>query len=270
MKTILFANARDESHILEWVVHHLNLGFSHIYLFDHKSSQPLTQVLKNVPKDLLTVHRIDTDIRKTNLMYDAHRIALSMNYDWMLYLDADEFLVLNNKDTVEEFLLGYDQFDQIGINWLMFGSNYLDNVLDDDKTILESYTKCHDKLDIHIKAFLNLKNKSIVLKNPHVYFLPNMSKSIGVNYSLLDPQAPYWFSITEHYNNVSAYIAHYACQSYDTYLNRKIKLPRDDDGQHNPLLSKEQIHNSNNNVENLVPLNRYNDANKVKINLYKV
>lgn len=270
MKTILFANARDETNILEWIVHHLNLGFTHIYLFDHKSIVPLTDVLKNVPKDLLTIHRIDSDIRKANLIYDAHKIALSMEYDWMLYLDVDEFLVLNNKDTVQEFLLCYNQFDQVGVNWLLFGSNYLDAVLGDDETIIESYLRCEGKLDRHIKSFLNLKNKSIMLKNPHVYFLPDMSHSINVNYAVLEAQHPYWFHTNAHYNNVSAYIAHYTYQSYDTYISRKINVPRDDTGSYRTLLSKEQIHGLYNNVENLVPLNKYNAANKVKIDLYKV
>ena len=37
MKTILFTNARDEHHILEWVIHHLHLGFDSIYIIDHLS-----------------------------------------------------------------------------------------------------------------------------------------------------------------------------------------------------------------------------------------
>jgi len=43
LKTILFTNARDESNILEWTVHHLNLGFDHIHIFDHISVVPMSR-----------------------------------------------------------------------------------------------------------------------------------------------------------------------------------------------------------------------------------
>lgn len=37
MRILLCTNARDEENILEWVVHHINLKFSHIHIIDHKS-----------------------------------------------------------------------------------------------------------------------------------------------------------------------------------------------------------------------------------------
>jgi hypothetical protein len=46
MKTILFTNVRDETNIVEWVAHHLNLGFSFICIYDHLSVIPVSSLLK--------------------------------------------------------------------------------------------------------------------------------------------------------------------------------------------------------------------------------
>lgn len=104
MKTILFTNARDEDKILEWIVHHLNLGFDHIFIVDHKSIEPIDSKLKIIPRELITVSRNDGDVFKNNLIINAHKYAKNNGYDWMLYLDADEFLVLNDDEDVKSFL----------------------------------------------------------------------------------------------------------------------------------------------------------------------
>ena len=274
MKTILFTNARDEDNILEWVSHHLNLGFSHIYIFDHKSIISLDFILNKIPKDLITIKRINIDIIKTHLMKEAYKIAIKTKFNWMLYLDCDEFLTLNNEIHINNFLIKYKDYDQIGINWLLFGSNNLNTIINKDKTIIESYTKCEGVLNQHIKCFLNLnmiiKNPLIDIPNPHVFIFKNMNKSIGTNYKLLDKNNPYFFQNKENYRTVSAFIAHYVHQSYETYIKRKIKLPRDDNNQYRSLMQKDYFHSLYNNEYNLLILEKYNNNNKNILNKYNV
>lgn len=80
----------------------------------------------------MTVNRINTNIVKARLIVNAHKIAVTKKYDWMLYLDSDEFLILNKHNKVRNFLNMYNNYDQVGINWLMFGSNNLNNKLNND------------------------------------------------------------------------------------------------------------------------------------------
>jgi hypothetical protein len=63
--------------------------------------------------------------------------------------------------------------------------------------------------------------------------------------------------------NVSAYIAHYVNQSEETYIKRKVNLPRDDTGEKRHQENIKDIHNQFNSIENIYPKNKY--ANKVKI-----
>jgi len=106
-KTILFTNARDEKNILEWVVHHLNLGFTHIFLTDHRSSVPISSILRKLPREQITIVREDNEIQKANLMEKAIGFAKKQKYDWMIYLDADEFLFLVHDNHVSDFLRNY-------------------------------------------------------------------------------------------------------------------------------------------------------------------
>ena len=94
-KVILFTNARDEKRIKEWAAHHLLIGFNTIYIFDHKSQTPLKDVFKNFDKRVV-VERCEMNAApKLPLMKRASEIACLMKADWFIYLDADEFIILN-------------------------------------------------------------------------------------------------------------------------------------------------------------------------------
>jgi hypothetical protein len=68
---------------------------------------------------------------------------------------------------------------------------------------------------------------------------------------------------------VSAYIAHYIFQSYETYISRKVILPADDTQKFREAMPKDVLHNLYNDVINLDPCNKYNTINKIKINQLK-
>lgn len=275
-KTILFTNARDEKDILEWIIHHLNLGFDHIYIYDHKSSIPLREILKNFPispnREIIetipvTLNRINTDITemKKKLMDASVDLAKENKYDWMLYLDCDEFLILNHDDNINSFLSKYDEFNQVGINWLMFGSNFHNETK--EGTVLERYTRSQDSLNFHIKTFIK-PHECVYTLNPHVYRTKDMNKSVGTNKKILNKHMSYCFHNSDPISEVPAFIAHYAVQSYETYLQRKINLPRDDTGTFRDPIAKSNYHNYCNDIITLIPFDKYNKKNKDIMNKY--
>jgi hypothetical protein len=265
MKTILFTNARDESNILEWIIHHLNLGFDYIYIFDHKSKIPIYNLLKthHTPTcDLSKVHvlRLDKDIIKINLMKIALQYSIKHHFSWLLYLDCDEFLVLNQENKIQPFLEKYKKYDQVAFNWLMFGSNYRNNVLNPNESIIQSYTRSDDKLDKHIKCIINLQKaryNKIKIVNPHYYLFNNMIYSVDTLFHRLNPREPHFHYTNESYKTIPAFVAHYSNQSYQDYLNRKINLPRDDNGGRRSILSREDIHKQHNTIINYFISNKY-------------
>lgn len=248
-KVGLFCNARDEKHIKEWAAHHLLIGFDHIIIFDHKSKIPLCDVFSNFDKrvNIIKINLENGNI-KEKLMNNAIVIANRMGLDWFIYLDADEFVILNNRfKGIKHFLNTYSYADSIGINWVMFGSNNL--IEEPVGLILENYTKSCLLLDQHVKSFVR-PQEAKYSDNPHYYHIRNPSKMLGINFKILS--YPYCFNKTKiPYNKAPAYIAHYVYQSEETYVNRKIKL-KGDDGRVRSNMGKE-IHNHYNDIINLDP-----------------
>ena len=260
-RVCLFTNARDEKHIREWAAHHLLIGFSKIIIFDHKSTTPLKEVFKNFDKrvKIINVSHIEGAI-KMILMTKAAKIARLLKMDWMIYLDADEFIILNeNFIGIKHLLSVYNHADSLGINWLMFGSNNLEK--DPDGLILENYTKSDSSLNEHLKSFAR-PTKIINVTNPHYYNINDIFRYFTVDNQNL--QGIYHFSKPNiSYLNAPAYIGHYVNQSEETYIKRKVNLPRDDNGEKRHQENIKNIHNQFNSIENTYPKNKY--AGKIKI-----
>lgn len=270
-KSILFTNARNEKNILEWVVHHLHLGFSHIFITDHHSTTFLSTLLRKLPPERLTVVRQEGEIRKGDLMKKAVLFAKRNKYDWMIYLDADEFLYLAHHDTISDFLEDYRSYDQVGINWLLFGSNEMDSF--PSGTLLEHFTKSSMTLDQHIKSFLNVQRISqthIHKVHPHVYFLKDMRRSVACDHMPLNKDTPYWYPNDKSIDSVPAFLAHYYSQSYDRFLSRKIHLRRDDTNEYRTIIPRDEFHKMYNDMDCFLVVEKYNARNIKSIKKYRV
>lgn len=258
MRTLLTTNVRDEDHIAEWFHHHLALGFTHIYIVDHKSKIPVASLLEPVPKHLWTVERCEEDrLVKVEIMERMHRYALANGYDWTIHLDGDEYLVLNDHDNISRFLTGFEGCDQVGINWMVFGSCGLDEH-PPCRGLRETYMRSEPSLNQHVKTFLRIRpGMRVRHQSPHVYFLEDMSRSVNVFRQPLDPAQPFFSPTTKRWDEVPAFVAHYIYQAYGTYLKRKINLPRDDNGEYRDMITKEHLHSIGNQVVNTSVWDRY-------------
>lgn len=255
LRVILFTNARNEKHIVEWAAHHLGLGFDIVYIFDHKSIIPISTLIKKHKG--VVVKRIEDDGPiKINLMKKAVKISKALNFDWMIYLDADEFLNIRITKNVKDFLKLFYFADSLGINWLMFGSN--NHINDPNGLIVESYTKSENILDQHVKTFVRPHTVKQVL-NPHSYIIYNSNRIFGLPVRLLYP--PYHFNNTGlSYLKVGAYIAHYIYQSEESYKRRKCSLPADDTGTFRNV--NENIHIHHNKIVNNELKDKYSEKIK--------
>lgn len=257
----LFCNARDEKHIREWAAHHLLIGFNRIIIFDHNSIVPLSTVFQNFDKRVAII-RFDTPPSQANvkiqLMNNALQIAKQMKVDWFIYLDADEFIILNNNLTgIKDLLNRYSFADSLALNWLMFGTNHLKT--DPDGLILENYTKSDVILNDHVKSFVR-PFQAQHTSNPHFYHIKNKSRMCALNTILSEPY--YMNKKTVEYTKVPAFIAHHVNQSEETYINRKINLPRDDNGSTREKLDIDHLHTIYNSIENTFAKLKY--ANNVR------
>jgi hypothetical protein len=265
-KVCLFANARDEKHIKEWATHHLLLGFSKIIIFDHKSIIPLKEVFKNFDRrvKIIDAKNIEGSVKMT-LMNKASQIAKALKMDWMIYLDADEFIILNKKfNGIKHLLSVYNHADSLGIHWLMFGSNFLEK--DPDGLILENYTRSELILNEHLKSFTR-PSKIINAMNPHYYNIKDVHRYFTINNKNLHG---IYHSLPTNLNyfQTPAYIAHYVNQSEESFIQRKIHLPRDDTGEKRVCNDIKEIHHQHNLIENNDYKNKYSQKIKFLLRQY--
>lgn len=263
MRTIIFTNARDENNILEWAIHHKNIGFNHVYIFDHISIIPISNVLDGLED--VTVHYVKEDfVPKTKLMLTAAIIAKNNNYDWMFYLDADEFLALPLFPNVESFINNYPNNSQISVNWVMYGTNYLNE--EPKTTILESYTRYEGLIDRHVKSFVR-PHLVLDVVNPHYYIIDNKYFSSGIILNKCDPNEKAFYPIDPNtpIDVMPAFIAHYVYQAYSVYLKRKRDRNRDDINLPHNITDENSLNNQYNNCETTFIRDLYNNNNKIKI-----
>jgi hypothetical protein len=254
---ILFTNARDEKNLKEWAAHHLLLGFDLIYIFDHKSEIPLINELENFDTRVIIERCEWENPVKLALMMRAADISRKLNASWMLYLDADEFLILNDYSDVRSLLNAFSHADSIGINWLLFGTNH--HVKEPEGLILDNYTSSELILDRYVKSFVK-PSQIVDVVNPHFYCIKNPMKMFSIDNKIIKLK-PYFNRCKLEYFKSPAYIAHYLYQSEETYLRRKIHRPRDDTGNFRNLI--QNIHLYYNDVENLAPKEKYSSQVKL-------
>lgn len=260
----LFTNARDEPNIAEWIAHHLLLGFDRIIVFDHLSSEPIISKLGTNFDNKVDIIRVQgLGNIKIKLMKYAVNISKNKNISWMLYLDADEFLLLNKYSNVKEYLRVFIEADSIGINWLMFGTS---GYISQPKGLLtENFIRSDIRLNKHVKTFVRPHTIKDI-SNPHFYTIINSSRCYNGNMTKMN-MGPFNLQPLPFINSL-AYIAHYYTQSEEEHRRRKSREM--DDGTGNKLGLEDEIHKIHNDVANNQLQNKYSERIKCFLKKYNI
>ena len=128
MKTAICCIAKCENRYLkEWVDYHLNLGFSHIYIWDNNNpdGEHIEEALPNYSQ--VTVLDCRGEKAFQNKAYTRFYKEYGKEYDWIAYIDVDEFITFSEESrlrTIDEFLNRYDAKVQIvHLNWMCYGDS---------------------------------------------------------------------------------------------------------------------------------------------------
>jgi hypothetical protein len=159
MRVCLVCIAKNEDYyIKEWVEYHLKLGFDKIYIFENDWTCKYENE-KIIKKPYNGKHR----------QVECYNEFLSKNkteYDWAAFFDVDEFLVLKKHKNIKDFLNDYENYPAIGINWVLFGDNGLTEVINNNYSLLQRFTKRQNSTNSHIKTITKLNHSSHFI-NPH-------------------------------------------------------------------------------------------------------
>jgi hypothetical protein len=123
---------KDEGpYVVEWVAHHLALGFTELMVYTNDCSDGTDAILKRLEALDIGVHHRDNVIPEgmkphPSMLKAAGREDLIINSDWVLVLDADEFLSINHPSGTLDGLVA--DLNALGahamvITWRIFGSS---------------------------------------------------------------------------------------------------------------------------------------------------
>lgn len=132
MNCVVCAIAKQENqYIYEWAKHHLEIGFSHIHIYDNNDldGESIADVFRGTAiEKSITIHdvcgRICMQLEVYQDCYDNEE------FDWCAFIDIDEFITfVSPQMNICGFLRDKIQFDAVHLNWLCYGD---DEQLDSD------------------------------------------------------------------------------------------------------------------------------------------
>ena len=136
MLTAICCIAKCENRYLEeWANYHLSLGFDHIYLYDNNDPAGERVISSVSENERVTVIDCRGKTAYQNVAYTEFYKGLGKGYDWIAYIDIDEFITFSEESglrSIKEFLSRFDsQVDIVHLNWKCYGNNDLVELVDD-------------------------------------------------------------------------------------------------------------------------------------------
>ena len=175
---------KDEEYLPEWVEYHLTIGVTQFYIYDNESATPVIETLKSyVEKGLVTVVPIKGAAKQMIAYGDCLKKYGSL-CKWITFIDADVFIVPKTfTGNLPDFLVPYERFGGLGINWLVFGSN--GHVEKPAGPQIESYTRRTPKSNPdndHIKSIVQPRYVKAIPSGPHHFHYTLGKYSVNENF----------------------------------------------------------------------------------------
>jgi len=232
-RSLLCAVAKNESpYIVEWLAYYKYIiGFDEIIIYNNDSYDISKDLLKSLSDHNFCVYkewpRIDGITPQQSAYMDAIK-NYSEKFEWIAFLDIDEFLVLKDYADIKTCLEHFANInaDSISINWLTFGSSNYDNYC--INPVSKRFLYSNDpisKINRHCKSISRISNIDSI--NVHINKLITGSKYFHIDGTELffdkDPNSEHISDKKYHINQAPAQINHYQLKSLDEYKNRKLK-----------------------------------------------
>jgi hypothetical protein len=141
---IICAVFKNEAHILEeWIKHYLNRGCDHLYLVNDDSTDDFLDIcLKYENSVTIYNNEIFTSKEKEGrrlAIYNKYFKPLLSESKWMAILDLSDFLYSPDTLVLPDIIEKYEDYSQIVIDCLIFGSNGLKS---QPLSVVDEFIKC--------------------------------------------------------------------------------------------------------------------------------
>lgn len=160
--TVCLIAKNESQYLVEWIAYNRILGFNEIVVYENNSDDNSAEILSKLASAGQVTHRTWKLGKNESPQITAYKDAIKRcRTDWILFIDADEFLVLHKHKHVNDFLEPFHQdpsITAVGINWRIFGdSGHLTN---DGRPVLQRFTRAAERsfpVNAHLKSFSRVK-----------------------------------------------------------------------------------------------------------------
>lgn len=203
---------RDEARYLaEWIEYYRAAGISHFFLYNNNSVDHYEAILTPyVEEGLVTLIEWPRAPASPSAEEDCISRAIG-NYDWVGFVDTDEFVVVKSGRSIPEFLSDFSNFPGVALHWYFFGSNY--QKVRPSKPVIEAYIRRRRTPDVHVKVFVR-PNEVTQCNNPHSWFFRRAGVAVD------ECRSPVWGSRSTLLHATEAWINHYYTKSEEDYIEK--------------------------------------------------
>ena len=211
---LIFKN--EAPYLKEWIEYHRLIGVEHFYLYNNFSDDNFNDILQPyIDEGIVTYTDFPFKYAQLKAYSDCYEKACNET-EWLGFIDADEYINLQNSNSIREFLHRYRKYPSVYFNWRIFGtSGHLKENYSELTT--ERYTQAWDHLCSTGKTFINNAFKSFSIKSAHFMHtrlgnipLPSVTVNEVLAYNLN-------CSFSSNIHQI-AYINHYWSRSYQFYV----------------------------------------------------
>lgn len=134
----------------EWVCFHKKMGVQHFYLYNNGSEDDYESVLALHDDVTLIDWNFDyeaaqddeSNVPWIDIQRGAYIHCLENFGDenqWIAFIDIDEFLFCPSGEQLPSFLEGYEEFGGLMVNWVVFGTSFVEEI-PEGQGLIETFT----------------------------------------------------------------------------------------------------------------------------------
>lgn len=202
---------KDEPYLEEFIIYHHLIGVEHFYIYDNESNAPISKRLDSFYyRNLCTI--IDFPGKSMQMEAYKHCVDKVKNVTkWLAIIDGDEYIFPKIHNTLPDFLRGFDNYQAVGINWLIFGSSFHSKFQPGFCIDKYRYSALHQER--HVKCIVKPTYVTHI-NNPHFSFIKDPKKCVDPKYNIIEG------SFNDHVTTDIIQLNHYTLRSYEDRLHK--------------------------------------------------
>ena len=244
--TVVCIEKMENHYLREWVEHYLKLGFETVIICDNNDidgEHPEEVIGDYVWKGKAIIknyrgmrpEKYYSSSPKDNVQIRAYVDCFNEyknDYDWMLFVDVDEFLILDETKTISEFvrLPKFSDANAIKFSWLYHDDNDLTCVVDGNYNMMNRFTRAVPSKESNQGKCIVKTTVTLQINSAHCFTYWRPSDELHAVNAEGEPEAchtPYMDKVS----HKCAWLNHYRYKTAQEYAENKMVRLYPDQGE---------------------------------------